>query len=275
MTVESSREQSNLPAILKALFGRTAILAAHPDDETIGTGGHLAMVPQPFVLIATDGAPADPRDLQAAGCASRRQYARLRRSELMAAMSLTGIAPSQVECFGIADQELSLCMSALARRLARWMHDRAIGLVLTHAYEMGHPDHDAVAFAVHGAVELLRRQVGRPPRIVEFTSYHRGENGEIACGTFLSHGDPGEAFPLSPARRNLKRRMLDAYASQRRTLQPFDTLEERFRPAPAYSFTAPPHHRGAFYDDFDWGMRSERWLVLAAEALTKLEARPC
>jgi N-acetylglucosamine malate deacetylase 2 len=45
---------------------------------------------------------------------------------------------------------------------------------------------------------------------------------------------------------------------------------ERFRPAPVYSFTEPPHPGKLFYENFDWGMTAERWRRLAAEALEEL-----
>ncbi|MBX6425876.1 MAG: hypothetical protein IRZ09_08155 [Variibacter sp.] len=69
--------------------------------------------------------------------------------------------------------------------------------------------------------------------------------------------------------------MVDAYASQSAALRPFGVSAERLRAAPAYRFTASPHAHGAYYDGFDWGMRSDRWRALAAQALARLEGGPC
>jgi LmbE family N-acetylglucosaminyl deacetylase len=166
-------------------------------------------------------------------------------------------------------------MVRLARRLDRWFHQQNVGVVLTHAYEMGHPDHDAVALAVHAAAILLRREGFRPPQLVEFTSYHRGVDHRIVVGSFLPGASPGEAFVLDPKRQAIKRQMFECYVSQRRTLRPFGTAVERFRVAPLYRFTAPPSDNGAYYDSFAWGMRSDRWCRLAGEALQQLGIALC
>ncbi|WP_230530905.1 PIG-L deacetylase family protein [Microvirga roseola] len=264
---------SPLSHLLVAPRGRAALIAAHPDDETIGVGGHLASIPDISILTVTDGAPADLADSRAAGCASRADYAALRRREMIAAMAVAGIGEERLECFGIGDQQASFEMTALAHRLADWMSDRGICLVMTHPYEMGHPDHDAVAFAVHAAAALLARDGQEPPRVVEFASYHRGGGGELATGLFASGADPGESIVLRAEAQTVKRRMLEVYRSQQRTLAPFGVDAERFRLAPSYCFTAPPHDNGAYFDSFAWGMRSDRWLGLAADALDSLGLR--
>src|ERR1051325_5216230 len=41
---------------------RLAIVAAHPDDETIGAGAYLARLSQAIFIHVTDGAPRDMRD---------------------------------------------------------------------------------------------------------------------------------------------------------------------------------------------------------------------
>src|SRR4029077_3455583 len=53
------------------------------------------------------------------------------------------------------DQQAAFRLAELARRLAALFAERGIAVVLTHACEGGHPDHDAVAFAVHGAARLF------------------------------------------------------------------------------------------------------------------------
>ena len=49
-------------------------------------------------------------------------------------------------------------------------------VVLTHPYEGGHPDHDAVAFAVWAALRGMREE--DRPEIVEAAGYHAGTGGE-------------------------------------------------------------------------------------------------
>lgn len=41
---------------------------------------------------------------------------------------------------------------------------------------------------------------------------------------------------------------------------------ERFREAPEYDFTQPPHEGRLHYEYFDWGMTGDRWRSLASEA---------
>ena len=76
---------------------------------------------------------------------------------------------------------------------------------------------------------------------------------------------------LSAEERIFKRRVLDSFRTQRETLRWFPIEVERFRLAPDYDFTRPPHSGRLFYEQFDWGMSGEPWRALVREALRLLE----
>jgi LmbE family N-acetylglucosaminyl deacetylase len=122
-----------------------AVVVAHPDDEVIAAGARLPLLCNVSIVHVTDGAPRAMQDARAAGHATRDAYARARRGEAEAALALAGIPPRRLFALGIADQEASFRLAGLARRLARLLRERTMGVVLTHAYEGGHPDHDATA----------------------------------------------------------------------------------------------------------------------------------
>jgi len=252
---------------------RALVVVAHPDDETIGAGAQLGRFAAIRILHTTDGAPRTGPDVEAAGCTSARDYAALRHGELRRALALAGITPDRLDSLGFADQDASFHMAALTRLVMHRIEDERPDVVLTHAYEGGHPDHDATAFAVHAACALLG---GKAPLIVEMAGYHgAGESGGGTGGTtyqdFLPHpGIPVCTVAFSETGRALKRRMLDAHASQACTLVPFRDDVERFRRAPAYDFTRPPHDGPLNYDRYSWGMTGQRWRALAAEALRTL-----
>ena len=46
---------------------------------------------------------------------------------------------------------------------------------------------------------------------------------------------------------------------------------ERFRLAPRYDFTQPPHAGDLHYEQFGWELTPQRWRSLAAAALKELE----
>jgi LmbE family N-acetylglucosaminyl deacetylase len=249
---------------------RTLIAFAHPDDETIGASAVLARLPRVRLLCATDGAPLDRRWWGDPSCASRADYASLRRRELEAALAVPNVPPSDMVQLPHGDQQLSLRLAELSHEVRAALEAGGAEVVLTHPYEGGHPDHDSVAFAVHAAVALLRRAGTRAPEIAEFASYHADGDG-LATGSFLPRSEfTAWTVELSPGEREMKRRMLGAYASQRETLSQFGVETERFRPAPRYDFTAPPHPGPPWYERFDWGCTGAEWRQRAAEAMRAL-----
>lgn len=271
-----TRGEGLLPALLvpPAGAGGVLLVAGHPDDETIGAGGVLPHLHGVEVVHVTDGAPRDRRWWGDTDAPSRTAYARARREELAAALALAGIGPERTRCLGRVDQEASARLAALARVLAALLRARAPALVLTHPCEGGHPDHDATAFAVHAACRLLERERAHTPAVVELASYHaRGDGAE--AGVFLSAEDGGaptgvETVELGDEDRERKRRMLACFTTQRRTLAPFGVERERFRPAPRYDFTRPPHAGTLHYERFAWGVTGAAWRARAAAALAAL-----
>jgi N-acetylglucosamine malate deacetylase 2 len=250
---------------------RVLVVAAHPDDETIGCGGLLGRLREPVILHVTDGAPRNLAHARAAGFELREDYALARRMELRNALELVGIRQEQMRSLEIPDQDASLDLTGLASRIADVLRQTRPGAVLTHSYEGGHPDHDATAFAVHAACALVEAA----PDIYEFTSYHaayRARDDGMEMGQFLIESEPGEAVQLTNHERERKRQMVDCFGTQLEMLRQFPLDVERFRPAPVYSFTEPPHPGKLFYENFDWGITGKRWRTLAAEALQQLVA---
>jgi N-acetylglucosamine malate deacetylase 2 len=250
---------------------RTMLVGAHPDDETVGAGSRLERLRDARFVCVTDGAPRDGRDASRHGLTPE-AYAVRRRAELEAALALCGIPATQLTMLGSPDQQASLHMVPLARRLAELLAQHDIEAVLTHPYEGGHPDHDATAFIVHAAAALVHQGGGAAPAILEWTSYHRGPDG-VLTNEFLPaprHEPFSVAVALGQAEQDRKAALLACHATQRETLSHLPMYVERFRPAPAYDFTQPPHAWKLHYEQFPWGMTGERFRELAARALTEL-----
>src|ERR1043166_7357421 len=58
------------------------VVAAHPDDESVGAGGRLNRLRGALFVYLTDGSPRDTSDARRAGYDSREAYAAARREEL-------------------------------------------------------------------------------------------------------------------------------------------------------------------------------------------------
>jgi N-acetylglucosamine malate deacetylase 2 len=251
----NDRRRQRLDRFLAALpsegldASQIAVIVAHPDDETVGIGGHLGQLRGVHVIHSTDGAPADMADAGAHSMATREEYAEARGTELRAAMAFAGVLPSQLHSCGIIDQQSAYAVPALARSLAALFRSLPLEIVLTHPFEGGHPDHDATCFAVHAAAALCTRAGDPPPAVIEMAFYHDDGAG-LATQRFPARDSVEEwCFALDDAAWTRKRRMLSSFVTQRRTLAPFTDSCERLRFAPVYDFVQLPNrgrlHAGA------------------------------
>jgi LmbE family N-acetylglucosaminyl deacetylase len=239
------------------------ILAAHPDDETLGASLVLARFPSSRIVYLTDGAPRDPHLWPPSMRGAREDYAELRRSEVARVLAHVGISTEQVFWLGGTDQEAIFDIRTLAARLGELLRAWRMDLLITHPYEGGHPDHDSAALVARLAARSLGREA---PVISEMTSYHV-RNRRCVTGEFLNPEPASEiALELKEDDRGRKRRMLDDYRSQRLVLENFPLVAERFRIAPAYDFSHPPHNGRLWYECMGWAMTGARWRQVALAA---------
>jgi LmbE family N-acetylglucosaminyl deacetylase len=252
---------------------RTAlVIVAHPDDETLGAASLLFRHVRCRMIHVTDGAPRDPR-FRSDTTVSRERYARARRTELFAALAIAGIEAGRSTSLGVPDMETIECLDATTKRLAADLASLRPDLVVTHDYAGGHPDHDAVAWAVAAACQLLIRCGGQPPVVYEMALYH-GEGGQFHFGEFPSQRAGAEpiVLALSAAERHRKQSMLDAFVSQRGTLPLRELTVERFRRASTsiHEFARAPHDGPLLYERWGFPITGEHWRTQAVRAARRL-----
>jgi LmbE family N-acetylglucosaminyl deacetylase len=124
---------------------RVVVLAAHPDDETLGAGGvvqvlhaHGAAV---SLIVVSDGEAAFP----ALDPAGRAELAATRRQELTAAIVALGLDPDAVQLLGLPDSAIAEHEADLAKRLEELLSDADCVIVPWPGDP--HPDHAAVGRA--------------------------------------------------------------------------------------------------------------------------------
>jgi LmbE family N-acetylglucosaminyl deacetylase len=240
------------------------ILAAHPDDETVGAAAVIWQAERLTLAHVTDGCPASLADARAAGCETSAQYAELRQAELADALGHAGKARIRRARLGFVDQRCAHGLCDLTEAILQLIEECSPNVLITHAYEGGHPDHDATAFAAHQA---LKRLPGwRMPLLVEMACYHSG-SGEIQCGQFLPGPDCEELeLQFDAGQRLLKQAMLKCFRSQLGAFHYIATHGERYRPAPNYDFSLPPHPGALHYEKSSLGVKGAEWRELAAAA---------
>jgi LmbE family N-acetylglucosaminyl deacetylase len=147
---------------------RVLVLAPHPDDETIGCGGTLALhaaAGDPVrVVILTNGAKGDM-----SGRFAREDYIALRRQETLAACACLGIA--DVMFLDHEDRELAYAPTLLSD-LTAWIDTYLPDVIYAPSPLEFHPDHRTAADLAVRAVRFCRTQpqlffyeVGQPVQV--------------------------------------------------------------------------------------------------------------
>lgn len=236
---------------------RVLVVVAHPDDEVLFAGSQLSCCRTLWIIHTTDGVTSR-RTARSKGFRGRATYGEARRRELHAALT-AGETKAECRCLWFRDQSLSYHMGEAARQIGRMLRDVQPDLILTHAYEGGHLDHDATCFAVHEAVRSAY-----PCPIWEFAGYH-AQNGRFVTSRFPDdgHQSPVLTIQLDMPQRQAKRRMLDCFTTQTGIVSKFSLDSESFRLAPDYDFAQPPFAGQLGYENNTTSPEGRLWRVVA------------
>ncbi len=197
--------------------GSALVVAPHPDDETFGCGGALALLARAGaaldVAFVTDGAASHPgHPTVAPGAIAAR-----RRAEARRATQILGVNPQRVWFLDESDGTLARLEAGAARqaaaRIAGLLARLAPDAVLLPCRRDGSSEHDA-AFA------LVARALGETdlsPRILEFPVWSWWNPRRLVRPLLTARRvwrlDLGPAFEL-------KRRAVSCYVSQTEPIPP-------------------------------------------------------
>lgn len=189
------------------------VLAVHPDDESIGTGGliqqAMAMGAKVRVVWMTDGDnnPWPQRFVEkrwGIGRNDRLRWGRIRREEALAALAVLGLKPEDAAFMGLPDQGItSLLMSndiEPLKRIKQEILSWQPSLLAVPSADDLHPDHNASAVLID---LLLSDDEIKRPRLL----------------AYLVHGDLSRietavCVALPPVQQLLKRVAILCHASQ-------------------------------------------------------------
>ena len=199
----------DMPSLVLPTFARLVVLAAHPDDETLGAGGLIRAAAHAgwpiHVISATAGEGSHPRSTTH----PPELLGQIRERELRQA--ITNLAPdAEVSCLKFPDGSLVDRVDELVARLvaligiqghetllcAPWRHD-------------GHPDHEAAGIAA--AIAAARTDA----RLLEYPVWlwHWGQEHDLPWSNLMS-------WQLDGSSSSAKGSAIAAHVSQVHPLSP-------------------------------------------------------
>ena len=129
------------------------VVAAHPDDETLGFGTSLVTLAERGVRVQVVAASDGGASHQGFGLLERVHLERVRRAEMHEAAKVLGVPPPI--CLGMPDGELSDHEERLADLLTEILTTRTNRTWIAATWRGdGHPDHEAVGRAAAKAAQL-------------------------------------------------------------------------------------------------------------------------
>ncbi len=222
---------------------RVLVVAPHPDDESIATGGLLQVARAAGaacrVLLVTDGDNNPwPQRWQEKrwriGPDERARWGARRRTEALAALQLLGVGPDDVRCLGLPDLGLTDALMSgrpdvVALLLAQIEEFEPTRLIVP-AVEDRHPDHNALHVLFRLA---LLRYSGPAPQLYAFEVHG------------MVHPEGAVALSLNEAQRDAKRASILMHATQmllsRKRFVAYAQPEEPFRLVPWLAAPSPHH----------------------------------
>lgn len=149
-------------------WGSTLVIAPHPDDESLGCGGAIALLRQQqqpvAVLFVSDGSMSHPNSQKYSAEARRN----LREREAQNALAILGVSSSDIAFFRLPDTQVPTEQSALFEKttthICQYLRHIRPQTVLVPWRRDPHGDHRATW-------QLLRAAVDRSEHFVRWLEY--------------------------------------------------------------------------------------------------------
>ena len=225
------------------------VFGAHQDDLEIASGGLINKIVleggRVSVVYTTNGAPNNPLYYPRWGISEPTKYSELRRAESLNALSKLGLKESDATFLDFPDQSLIHNLDRGIEIISSLIESIKPAVIITPAYEGGHPDHDATRFMVEESLKGNKKSENW-----EYTEYNL-YNGQINLFKFLE-GGLIEQLILDEQTRRTKMDAFECFVSQRKYIDPFLSSKvmkrEQFRRWRREDFTSLPHERPLHYE---------------------------
>ncbi|OWP62125.1 PIG-L domain-containing protein [Hymenobacter amundsenii] len=156
------------PANYAATLGPTVVIAPHPDDESLGCGGLLALLAQAgqpvWCVLVSDGTMSHPSSAKYPPPARQA----LRETELRLALTELGLNPHNLLALNLPDSHVpgpdTAAGAAAVQQLTQLLRQQQPATILCPWRRDPHPDH----WATSQLVQATLAQLPHPPHLLEY-----------------------------------------------------------------------------------------------------------
>jgi LmbE family N-acetylglucosaminyl deacetylase len=211
------------------------IVAPHPDDETLGCGGAIALLCAHHcpvqVLVITDGTQSHPRSRKYPALALQQ----LRQQETCVALTVLGMTPEAITFLRLPDGELAtaIMMPVTQIRCRNYLKTLAPKTIFLPWRYDPHPDHRATWRLITDAITVCDI---KNVRLIEYPIW----DWDIQQSTQLPNANQISSWRLDiQAVLDVKQQAIAAYQSQTTNLIDDDPEGFRLTPAMLAHFNQP------------------------------------